>query len=220
MHTIIPKGGLCNRLRFVFSHLMFCKKNNKELYVIWIKDKFCNGFYLDYFEPIEGVTFVKKRDPKLKINKKGAGTHRQFPFPDYSLLKLQPYMKFAILNRIEKLGEKYISIHIRRTDHIGFAKSRNLFTSDEDFIKFLKENSQYNIYIASDNKISYNNIASNFPNRVKFKYHNIFKKGVRRTTLQDSIIDLYMCIYSYKFKGSGLSSFSELIITLRNSLKN
>ena len=35
------------------------------------------------------------------------------------------------------INNNYISVHIRRTDHISLAKKNNKYTTDQDFITFL-----------------------------------------------------------------------------------
>ena len=46
--------------------------------------------------------------------------------------------------------------------------------------------------------------------RIKLKYHEE-TESLRRTSLKDAIIDMYMCINSDNFMGSYYSSFSEFI---------
>ena len=61
--------------------------------------------------------------------------------------------------------------------------------------------------------------VSRYPNLIKLSYHNQVTNQLnhfRQTTLEDSIIDLYMCVYAAKFKGSGWSSYSEMIDVLRS----
>ena len=38
---------------------------------------------------------------------------------------------------------------------------------------------------------------------------------MRKTSLRDAILDIYMCVSSEKFMGSGYSSFSDFIECLR-----
>jgi hypothetical protein len=96
------------------------------------------------------------------------------------------------------------------------AKKNNRYTTDDEFIDFLdKSDNNKNIYIASDNEITYNKFKKKYQNRIKFDYHKTNKSAIRQTSLQDAIIDIYMCVYSDDFMGSGWSSFSDLIKMLR-----
>ena len=114
------------------------------------------------------------------------------------------------------LDKNYISVHIRRTDHIKYATQNNHFTTDEDFYNYIdKFDINKNIYIATDNEITYNDFKKKYSNRIKFDYHIVNKDSFRQTSLHDAIVDLYMCVYADDFMGSGYSSFSHLINILR-----
>ena len=67
----------------------------------------------------------------------------------------------------------------------------------------------------SSNEITYNKFKTKYKNRIKFDYHETNNNRLRKTSLKDSIIDIYMCIYSDDFMGSGWSSFSDLINACR-----
>lgn len=216
MITIQPIGGLCNYLRTIFSYYEYTRKNNLELNVIWLKTDACPGYFLDYFEPIPHVSFKKQVDKDVKIDYKGYAIKKGFS-PKYDKLKLKSYIKKIVFDKIKILNKNYISVHIRRTDHKKIAKKTNNYTNNKEFIDFLdKSDNNKNIYIATDNKITYNKFKKKYKNRIKFKYHKENKDStLRHTSLQDAIIDIYMCVYSDDFMGSGWSSFSKLIEKLR-----
>jgi len=213
MITIQPTEGLCNYLRVIFSNYEYTRKNNLELNVIWIKTNACPGYFLDYFEPIPHVSFTKDINKYVKIDYKGYSRRKNFK-PKYDKLKLKPYLKKIIFDKLDILNKNYISVHIRRTDHIRLAKKNKRYTDDEEFINFI-DKSYKDIYIATDNKITYYKFKKKYPNRIKFDYHKTTNNSLRKTSLQDSIIDIYMCVYSDDFMGSGWSSFSGLIKALR-----
>ena len=216
MITILPIGGLSNYLRVLFSYYEYCQNNNLKLNVIWIKTSACPGYFLDYFEPIPDVTFKYNKDENVKINYCGCQPRQNNHNPSYDKLKLKPYIGKIIFDKLEILNKNYISVHIRRTDHIGFAKSHNCYTDDDEFINFLdKSDNCKNIYIATDNEITYNKFKKKFHKRIKFDYHKTNNNTIRRTSLKDAIIDMYMCVYSSDFKGSNYSSFSDMINRLR-----
>ena len=209
--------GLCNRLRFMFSYYKFSKENNKKLIVIWENDNDCPGFFLDYFEPINGITFKRKDRGRFKID---SSDHDMKPGynPDYKELKLLPHMIDIIKNKMNLLGSKYIALHIRRTDHIELAKFVGQYNSDEKFLQFIKneKKNNFNIYLATDNKETYEMIHRQ--HNLILPYHNIVN-SLRQTSLQDSIIDLFMCVYADKFIGTNYSSFTALIDYLRSKKK-
>lgn len=215
--VIKPRGGLCNYLRVIFSFYNYAKSKNLLLIVIWKKTGLCNGFFLDYFKPIKNIIFLRKNNGK-KIFYQGNCGYPGF-MPDYKELELLPYFQEIINRKKDLLENNYIAVHIRRTDHIKLAKKNKNFTSDNEFINFINEKKEIkNLYIATDNPNTYLDFKNKYPEKVKFNYHNI-KKGLRKTSLGDAVIDLFMCINSNEFKGSGYSSFSALIEIKRNLKK-
>lgn len=216
MIVIKPLGGLCNRLRVIFSYNEYRKEINEQMLVIWVIDKACNGFFLDYFKPINNVTFYKKNKLKkgFKINYIGFSCHPNYR-PNYSDLKLWPHMVNIINHRKKILNFDYIAVHVRRTDHIKMAKNNNKYTPDSSFFNFLNEYKEYNIYIATDNNSTQTKFKNRYKNRVKgIKIINN-TKTIRKTSLKDAIIDIYLCKHAKYFMGSGYSSFSDLIKALR-----
>jgi hypothetical protein len=53
--VINTREGLCNQLRTMFSYIELTQKFKIKLKVIWTNYNKCNGFFLDYFEPIPNV---------------------------------------------------------------------------------------------------------------------------------------------------------------------
>ena len=220
MIVIKPVGGLCNKLRVVFSYYLLAKYKNEILIVIWIKCNECPGYFLDYFEPIDGVIFTNNTQ-NLKIDYNGCEINKNYP-PKYKELKLLPSLFQKIQHKKKLFNNNYIAVHIRRTDHAVLAQKNNSFTTDDDFMNFIEEennNNSMNLYIATDNKETYNKFADKYKNMVKLSYHPTIN-GLRKTTLENSIIDLYMCVYSNQFMGSGWSSFSKTIVALKNNLNS
>ena len=217
---IYPQGGLCNKLRVTLSYYQYAKKQNKKLIVIWSVTDACNGFFLDYFEPIENISFIKNNNQNLKIFYNGFSIHPDFEFYIIPELKLLSIMFDEVKRRIDILENNYIAVHIRRTDHIIDAKKNKLYTSDEDFFDFIDKNITKNVYIATDNKDTYNIYKNKYKDKIKINYTNELCNSLRHTTLKESIIDLYMCVYSNNFKGSGWSSFTDTIYQLRGLHNN
>jgi hypothetical protein len=212
---IKPTGGLCNYLRVVFSYYYYALSIETELHVIWNVTEACNGFFLDYFEDIPNIHFYKSIQELESIQKphkidySGCYVHPDFYHNRniYEKLILKPYLKDEIKKRMNILENDYISVHIRRTDHLK--ASRGKHTKDEEFIDYLN-NFDKNIYIATDNKETYDIFKKKYNERIKIKYHEE-SESLRRTSLKDAIIDMYMCINSDNFKGSYHSSFSGVI---------
>ncbi len=223
-----PFGGLCNYLRVIFSYYKYAQSNKKKLIVIWEITKYCNGFFLDYFDSIENVFFIKydgllgyaKKYKNIRINYIGNLWHSDYN-PNiysgylYNDLKLKEEY-YSLVQKFLKKNNNYISVHIRRTDHILCNAE---LTTDDCFINFIEENlnnyKNMNVYIATDNRSTQQKFKELFPNNIVF--HSEIKNStkLRKTKLDQAIIDLYICVYSYKFKGSYYSSFTDLILEMR-----
>jgi len=289
MLVIRPRGGLCNYLRHVFGWYSYARSIDSQLVVIWEETCYCNGFFLDYFKEIDGITFLRDNGETYEFASNGWHGPHSPGICQLHHLKLRKYMIKIIKRRIKKINginkgwvdvgrkningnvvvkqkkiitsglerkkiiikvknsknskngkngkngnrlkkekkvkklkNKYNSVHIRRTDHIGFAKSRNGFTYDKEFNTFIKnknKNKNKNLYIATDDPKTYRVFQKRYKKNVKFKYHKTNHGDYRKTSLRDAIIDIYMSVYSDEFMGSDSSSFSELITTLRD-IKN
>ena len=137
----------------------------------------------------------------------------------YHRLKLLPSIIEIVNEKRKLLDDNYIAVHVRRTDHIEVAKKRNRYTSDEDFFKFIEKNKndvKY-LYVAADNKKTYEMFQKKYPKLIYFPYHEEVKGSKRNTSLHDAIIDLYMCVFSKHFQFSGQSSFSDVILQIRQN---
>ncbi len=213
-------GGLNNRLRQVFSYYNYTQKHNFHLTVIWVTNKECNGFFLDYFEPVTGITFLKPfqvtNTMKQQIQKEEdiQEIYKQYT-RDLSVLKPKPFIKTIINHRINILNPKYSCMHIRRTDHSKLAKKRKHYTPEKNFEFFIKQKTQFKeikFYLATDNKYTYRK----YQKILKFKYWPSNSKLFRKTDLLATIVDMFVCANATDgFMGSGWSSFSNTIYFLR-----
>ncbi len=214
---IKPLGGLCNKIRVVFSFVVRTRLNNRNLIVVWDYDKDCNGLFLDYFEPIKGVSFVIQTDKK--IDYEGCYANKSYDRKLYieSLRELKPNLRIQkeinkMINR--ELTPNYNAVHIRRTDHVKLATDKGKYTSDQEFIDFILKNNDVKIYLATDNRETQRYFIK-LPNTI---YHKPIqdKKDKRQTSLEEAVIDLFICVKAKKFKGTYCSSFTELIDILRS----
>jgi hypothetical protein len=217
MFVVYPKGGLCNKLRVLLSYNDYALKIKKKLLVLWNKSDMCNGYFLDYFYPIKNINFIYVNNDTVKnykIDYEGCMWH-----DDHKLSK-KMYKKLRILPYIEEKMKKIIynnkfnAIHVRRTDHTEVAKKHNSYTSDEEFIDFIKK-SEDKVYVATDNNKTQNKFINMFPDKIISSKQLNNSDNLRKTTLEDAIIDLFICSRSKLFMGSGFSSFSGAINFLR-----
>jgi len=219
-HVIIKtQAGLCNRLRVVLSYLEYAKSINKKLRVYWMKDRFCNGNFLDYFEPIPDVEIVheKTNDPIF-----GKGLFLCHPdFMNESTLRWQllipkQHIRKKINYKINTLCNNFIAVHIRRTDHIHDAINANRYVNDESFIEWIYQNiNGKNLYVATDNMNTHLKFKRIFKNKLVCKPPTMEAQNWRCSSLDDAIIDLFVCAQSKAFMGTKGSSFSSTIEALK-----
>jgi hypothetical protein len=224
-------NGLCDRLRFIFSYFYLAKKNNQKLIVCWNINKKCNGHFLDLFHPIKNLEFTE--------DDSGVDVSGWRPCIDLKNTAENIYKDLALLPELEqkvkklvRQMKKYVAVHIRRTDKVanpGPAQKTTKPTTDDEFIKFLKENNSYNIFLATDCHDTQNKFKNTFQDilywneRIEQPWrftaedcNSIIKKNsdafFRPTSLEATAIDLFTCIQSNKFMGTNLSGMSQFII--------
>jgi hypothetical protein len=220
-YVIFPEGGLCNMLRVVFSWYAKALAEDKKLIVCWPITDACPGFFLDYFEPVSDIEFIKGYNPLYRYDYQGCGVLEEFNNPSmYDALCPRVNIKAIVDSNIAKLnfnsGCGFVAIHVRRTDHVRDAKMNNKFTSDEDFFEFLdKQLNKVNIYLATDNLETQRIFKARYGNRLKINKWITPRLDLRQTDIKDAVIDILTCAHANAFLGSGWSSFSDLINDLR-----
>tara|TARA_B100000886_G_scaffold339904_1_gene306895 strand:- start:3134 stop:4660 length:1527 start_codon:yes stop_codon:yes gene_type:complete len=215
--------GLCNRLQTIFYHLNNLQEE-ENLVVIWNWNKNgSDGNFYDYFNQIKNLHFIKSnKNYNFPIDYKGNGSDLNLIKNNYEKLKLNyNYLKFLENEKI-KFKNEYIAIHVRRTDIKSTYKALNVkYDSSYDiYDKFINSSSIKNLYIATDNEDTYKYFFNKYKNShlINNNVNFLDTKKRRKTSLSDSIIDLYMCIYSTNFLGTKLSSFTDFILNNRNKL--
>lgn len=214
-------AGLCNRLRAMFSYYQYCKSVNQKLVVIWIPDIQCPGNYKNYFKKINDIIVLDNNNAKHIINCKTCGYHPNYNIKNNPILNL--YKDLDIIEPIRKKVKHILSlyrynliaVHIRRTDHIGLAKKNNRFTDDNQFVSFINHYNNYNLYIATDCKDTQKKFYKLYKNRIKYIKFIDNNNNHRKTSIEDALIDIYVCKNAHIFKGSDYSSFSSFIEQLR-----
>ena len=111
-------------------------------------------------------------------------------------------------------------MHVRRTDHTELAKSHRKYTTDEEFFEWidcaLPPDSI--VYLSTDNRNTQIAFKKKYGKRIRW-WQDIPEKthSLRHTSLVHAAIDLYMCISSDAFKGSGYSSFTDYILEMKKN---
>jgi hypothetical protein len=217
--VIKPRGGLCNKLRFLLSYYNYAKNLNKDLIAIWEKDQYCPGYFLDYFKPIDGITFKQNNNEKLKIDFMGwdwLQEHTKENRREYcKSLVLIPEIQNAVSEYINAMENNYIAIHVRRTDLDVKVKQNNNYTDDEIFFNFIETHPDKKVFLATDNKETQQLFTSRYGDRLFFCKEIKDSDDLRKTSIVDAIIDLYICKEATEFNGTKGSSFSGFIDYLR-----
>ena len=225
--NILCCSGMSNRIRTILGFLAVCNFYKKKLNVLWIKDNTCNGDFLNYFEPIINVNFVN--DLK-EIHYKGQSTIKNIISAYnikcnisklYSNIKLNKSIETKVQYYIKKnnIKEK-IGLHIRRTDYTGnfIGKLINGSNDDDEFFNYINIHSQDKFFLAADNEVT-QNIYKNKYGIYKIVYYKKIKKNnnLRKTSLEDAVIDIFILSYCKKIKGTYNSSFTEFAKYLKRS---
>tara|TARA_B110000967_G_scaffold204090_1_gene245959 strand:+ start:42 stop:752 length:711 start_codon:yes stop_codon:yes gene_type:complete len=218
--------GLGNRLRILFTYYKYARSIDSELTVIWSNHFACPGNFTDFFETMPHTTFVRKTNYYDKIDFTGKNLEPDEDFIDdpnlYDTLKLNHRTLNIIKRTLKTLDKKnYTAVHVRRTDHLVCAKKAGQYTDDKEFIDYLDTQKNTDFYIATDNEATFIMFKEKYPDNIKsIQYHMSQRHPItgsaRHTGLRDAIVDMYMCILATNFKGSGWSSFTEVIQAKRD----
>jgi hypothetical protein len=212
-----PVAGLCNRLRVICSYYAEAKKRGCKLYIKWNPCPACPAQFNDLFviPPMNDI-FINPNIvfPANTIETFSAcilDTSEWILYFD-NLFVPREHINNKINDIINLMGNNFNALHIRHTDH------NNKYEKDPEYLQYIESDEPMNIYVASDNQQSLNtikNIKGNFVfTSSRFNYH-----GFRHTSIEDAVVDLWVCRSSYKFCGTYWSSFTDMIV-LNRKYKN
>lgn len=216
LYTIVPYGGLCNRLRVILSWQQKAKAEGRKLYVYWTLSEACNGNFSKYFKPLNNVQIFEWQ-PSLT---------REIDYNGYAAcglfnargLQLQPQLQEEVEAFKGQLGE-YDAIHVRRTDLTPVAMRDGNYIDDSAFFAFI-EASERPVYLATDNLATQRIYKAKFGQKIRFMYEIPSSRAnmahfMRQTPLEYAIMDIYICAGAHNFMGTAGSSFSEFIEIMR-----
>ena len=191
--VIQPEGGLCNRLRVIMIYLEYVNQKNKKLKILWSTDRpidkvVSNTHFLDIFKPLPNASFVSQESPQ-NISYRGWGQgcgdlfRNILPNEEERLLTLK--QNYSLLKLDSKLQRKaddlvrlhcpkgHASIHIRRTDHVGWLKKQGKeLTPYSVFESFIDGQANLPIYIATDNSKTQEYFKNKYGAKVFFLRRN------------------------------------------------
>jgi hypothetical protein len=224
--NIFCSSGLSNRIRTILGFKAVCDKFNKKLNVIWIPDNACNGNFTDYFKDINNVNFFKKKiEPVHYLGQssiKNILNHYKIEKKEYELysnIKLKKHIENKVIDFINNNDIKNcVGIHVRRTDYTGnfIGKLLNGSNDDSEFFNYIDKYSKgCPFFIATDNKETQTIFKNKYGNRALFYSKIKDIKNLRKTSLEDAIIDIFILSNCLKIKGTYNSSFTDFSKNLK-----
>ena len=233
--VIVATEGLCNRLRATLSYRIVAHEQGRPLHVVWRKDDYCPGYFLDAFLPIPGVRFFKAPPEGRPLSSLHAApdTHaavKHTPNEAYSYAPLAPCdsVRAMIANEISRLGPHFGAIHVRRTD-LFTAIPASQHTKDSEFDAWAdalvprvneRKGPQHvegaKVFVATDNADTQARFRKQY-GEAAMVHKPIKPSGnLRQTPLSDAVVDLFVSAAAPDgFMGSHYSSFSDAIRFLR-----
>ncbi len=214
-------GGLANRLRAMLS-----RWDTAEGFVWEPTEEICSGRFIDAFEPIAKPIWsthafdLSTTDPDWSEG----GNYDAPPWAHrYRALVPRKHVQARIDTLMGHLGPEYIAMHMRRTDHVEYAKSENAFTEDDAFFNFAAR-SHLPCFLATDNGPTQRKVREWIGNRLHVnrtidgdEEESPGGCGRRFTSLGEAVVDLYVCAGASAFLGSGASSFSKTTEYMRGA---
>jgi hypothetical protein len=219
--TVVPMGGLANRIRSILSW----RSSHGPIEVLWARSTgVCRARFLDVLEPLEGVTFGDIGDGPAQDYKGPCDVAPTCSLaPDAkpgwteSYMELRPLPPIqARIDAIKKtIGSPYYAIHARRTDHVTHAARFGHFTTNDELAKWIGIRRMLPLYVATDCPDTLHWFRQRFDTRCNVEPKAVDGYDKRAQSLEDAVIDLWMCVGAREFRGSWFSSFSETIDVLR-----
>ncbi len=217
-------SGLCNRLRLIAEYKHLSDITNKNIEMFWVKSTQCNCLFENIFKPIPKINFNYLKMRRSKSLRPENTAQKLGLFPHDEEIRQKNHLIFnpvdsianTIKQTIQRIDGDYVACHIRRTD-IGTIqkKYKKQPPTDEYFDSFIESYPNHKIYIATDSKKTQERFIKKFGDRVY--YSNVpsgeghSRQPYRTTPIEEAVVDLFLCIHSFKFCGTVCSSFSEFI---------
>ena len=218
-------AGMCNRFR---EMLALKQVFPKGVSCYWEENSNLTGHFLEYFEPINGITFVKQKNRentlvengtyKNIVEKHGLAYDKNIEAENYKLIKPQEYLlkKIEEVNANLTLSDK-CGLHIRRVvARCGEGYANYFLTTEDDFERFAGDD---NVFLATDS-LELQRRWTKKPN--VYCYARLIEVpekdrcGSRFSSIEDAIIDLFCLSKCKRFLGTHWSSYSSAAVVLAN----
>ena len=240
-YILQPEGGLANRTHAILKFMLYARKKNLSIKVVWgdqnaTSSHVADGHFLDVFSPLGECNFLDKAPAGIVDYQGWGGTnytptpndfnnilkqHRDELLESYKLLRPSKITALKVAELQQRI-QTFNAIHVRRTDFSRFLKKKGVReTLDDEFSQFILEEKPTPTYLATDNKETQTRFLKNHPSNC-FTHQEIEArehKNFRNTDLFHTGVDLFACTAAQKFKGSKHSTFSTLIKRIRQNDK-
>lgn len=247
-------SGFANRIRVLSAYLYLKSSvlNVSQIFMVWEVNDECTGHFLDVMKPIKNVTFITNFE--ADVYETGAkfrfpASFSSFPFilqhfgvvaddrhmavlfsylVDRYLIPVEEVWKPAITFVRDNLICDTISIHIRSTDFVDWAKKHNLTGGlNCGSKKDQRRRNGTNIFLMTDSPNSRSNFIDTHRNHtaavITFgKFLSIpGRNPLRKTSLAHTIIEVLVAAHANSFCGNyPSSSLHHLISAYRRVLRN
>lgn len=234
--VIVAVEGLCNRLRATLSYRIVAHEQGRPLHVVWRRDDYCPGYFLDVFLPIPGVRFFKSPPGGKPISSlhTATDTHPSIKATEaearsYACLHPCDSVRAAVAAQLQALGPRFAAMHVRRTD-LFTAIPATEHTKDSEFEAWAdgyvpranerrapKHSEGMRLFVATDNAETQQHFLSLYGSTTAKVQQPIKVSGaLRQTGLVEAVVDLFVAAAAPDgFMGSHYSSFSDAIRFLR-----
>lgn len=212
MTLIHVHGGLANRLRAIVSW----KATVGPITVAWKPDgQVAFERFTDAFKPLDGVTFID--------NAAEATVSTYEPHPNAPKGWERGYLDLEPISVMPVGAVEYAAIHMRRTDAIAYQVECGLHESDGVFLDWCLSQPCRAVFVAADNGTTQRLMVDALERSGRRALtHGPIKERpdqdepeVRNTGLVRAVWDIQACVGAKFFRGSGASSYTNLIHTLR-----
>ena len=223
-----PCAGFGNRIRAIASGLCAAEDTGRKLTITWIEEPAWSGNFYDYLNspvlvvpvprPLKGEQMCVKESEWEVIRKTPLtqsiviGSYAKFYEPDKErwlahLRSLKPSEAMMVRAGIikERMPQKYVGVHIRRTDNTQAIRE----SPTSAFIEKMREFPETtHFFVASDDDRERLRLCTAFPERVHTGANILDRTS--REGCREAFLDFLLLSGATEIIGSFYSSFSEM----------
>jgi hypothetical protein len=220
-------GGIARRLRVLLSYLAVARLESRRLTVVWLSEPDCPATFAELFEPLPTNVAAD-----VNILADAAHAPANAPLvhgvahPAFNgaallgpmllrLIKPRPELAAAISGLLQRLGPSFSAAHLRRTDLPAAAGAAG--DAMDVAVAAWACNDTQPLFVATDHPRSLNAIRRLLPpgqvvSRGVFPHMG---SALRKTSIADAVVDMWVASHASRFVGTPTSSFSEAVEAMR-----